>query len=196
MRESRQEDLRVQRTQRLLLETLNEMLRTMPFDEIHVKDICARAGIHRSTFYHHFEDKYHLLTFVIRELMGILIDEMTSGKRPQTIEQTVLRIFKHFQRHRDSYHLILLDRRDAEVRQIYQDEFTRAMAEQVRNSAATEDIVMVRCQMFTGGLLSVVAWWLSQKERPSPEQMAGLYLASWDARDRFPLSAIRPASES
>ena len=78
MRESRQEDLRVRRTQRLLLETLNEMLRKKTFGEIHVKDICARAGLHRSTFYHHFEDKYHLLTLMIRELMGILIEEMTS----------------------------------------------------------------------------------------------------------------------
>jgi len=194
MEESRQEDLRVRRTRRLLLETLNEMLRKKTFDQIHVKDICARAGIHRSTFYHHFEDKYHLLTFVIRELMTILIGEMTEGSQARTVDQTVQRIFKHFLRHRDSYHLILLDRRDAEVRQIYQEEFTRAMAEQVGEAAGLPpDTVMVRCQMFTGGLLSVVAWWLSQKERPSPERMAALYLAAWDAGDRFPLSAIGPA---
>lgn len=33
------------------------------FSEIRVKEICKIAGIHRSTFYRHFEDKYQLLEF-------------------------------------------------------------------------------------------------------------------------------------
>lgn len=66
----KKEDLRVRRTYKLLSQALMLLLLEKPFEEIYVTDICERAMVHRTTFYKHFEDKYHLLDFCVRELIS------------------------------------------------------------------------------------------------------------------------------
>ena len=66
---NRKEDLRVRRTYKLLSQALLSLLLEKSFEEIFVTDICERAMVHRTTFYKHFEDKYHLLDFCVQELI-------------------------------------------------------------------------------------------------------------------------------
>ena len=40
---------------------VNELVKEMPFDEIRIQDICARAGISPGTFYHYFSSKNDVL---------------------------------------------------------------------------------------------------------------------------------------
>ena len=61
-------DLRVIKTQNLLYNTLLELLKSSPFEEIKVSDICDKALINRSTFYAHYSDKYELLASYIDDL--------------------------------------------------------------------------------------------------------------------------------
>ncbi len=65
----KKEDLRVRRTYKLLSQALMSLLLEKPFEDIFVTDICERAMVHRTTFYKHFEDKYHLLGFCVKELI-------------------------------------------------------------------------------------------------------------------------------
>ncbi len=44
------------------------------FEKITVNDVCDKALVSRSTFYNHFEDKYHLLYFSIYQLKNQIID--------------------------------------------------------------------------------------------------------------------------
>ena len=171
-------DQRVKRTHSLLLKTLTEMLRERTFDEIRVTDICQRAGIHRSTFYDHFEDKYHLLTFGIQEIIDILVDGMPCSTRPLPFRHAIFRIFEYFQNNWSEYSPIILEHRNAEARAIFQEEFTRALIEQIKDHPAypySYDRVVVLCQMFVGGLLSVVSWWLAQGENVSLEEVTDHY---------------------
>ena len=48
MDQKRSEDLRIQRTHRLLLSALVDLLSEKSFSDLRVKDICERAGVHRS----------------------------------------------------------------------------------------------------------------------------------------------------
>ena len=66
----KKEDLRVRRTFKLLSQALMSLLLEKSFEEIFVTDICERAMVHRTTFYKHFEDKYHLLDFCVKELIS------------------------------------------------------------------------------------------------------------------------------
>ncbi|MDD3169291.1 MAG: TetR/AcrR family transcriptional regulator C-terminal domain-containing protein [Eubacteriales bacterium] len=65
----KKEDLRVERTFRRLSQALKSLLLERPFEDIFVTDICERAIVHRTTFYKHFKDKYHLLEFCVRQLI-------------------------------------------------------------------------------------------------------------------------------
>lgn len=65
----KKEDLRVRRTRKMLSQALFSLLLERSFEDISVTDICDRASVHRTTFYKHFNDKYYLLEFCIKELL-------------------------------------------------------------------------------------------------------------------------------
>ncbi|MYV16186.1 TetR/AcrR family transcriptional regulator [Furfurilactobacillus milii] len=54
-------DLRVVKTVRLIDKTLLKLLKTESFEQVTIQQICLEAEIGRSTFYHHYVDKFALL---------------------------------------------------------------------------------------------------------------------------------------
>ena len=132
MDQKRSEDLRIQRTYRLLLSALVDLLSEKSFSDLRVKDICERAGVHRSTFYTHFEDKSHLLLFGIQELMDDLIHSVDDRSYPPFLH-SVYRILKYFQRNQQEYTRLLLDPKDALVQRLFHDEFSRALKSYLRD---------------------------------------------------------------
>ncbi len=60
-------DPRVKRTHQLLSRAFVDLIKEKGFQAISVQDITTRAGINRATFYAHFQDKYALLDYYIRE---------------------------------------------------------------------------------------------------------------------------------
>ena len=63
-------DPRVRRTRRLLQQALTELMAEKSFQTITVQDIAERATVNRVTFYAHFEDKYALLEYAMREMFN------------------------------------------------------------------------------------------------------------------------------
>lgn len=61
------EDPRVTRTRKLIIDAFMDGLREKGFQKLTVQDVVERAGIHRGTFYCHFQDKYALLDFSIEQ---------------------------------------------------------------------------------------------------------------------------------
>lgn len=58
---NQKEDRRIRRTQKMLKESLAELMRVKDFKDISVKDITDRADLNRGTFYLHYTDTYDLL---------------------------------------------------------------------------------------------------------------------------------------
>lgn len=60
--------------------TLKEMMKTLPLAEINVTELCRRCGLHRQTFYYHYQDIYDLLDtiFLTEELKKL--DKATDAK--------------------------------------------------------------------------------------------------------------------
>ena len=61
------EDPRVLRTRQLLLQAFSDLFSEKGFHAITVQDITERARVNRGTFYSHFEDKYAILEWWLRE---------------------------------------------------------------------------------------------------------------------------------
>ncbi len=70
---SEKKDLRIVRTQNLIIEAMKSLMKTKKFDKIKVKDITSEANINRSTFYYHFGDKYDLLNKILDNELENLI---------------------------------------------------------------------------------------------------------------------------
>lgn len=83
------EDLRIIRTRKLLSNTLLDMMEEESIEKISVIDLCNRAMVNRATFYAHFEDKYHLLTFALEELKDELYAKFTKEAKLTTPADTI-----------------------------------------------------------------------------------------------------------
>lgn len=62
-------DPRIKRTRQLLQQALLDLMGETSFESITVKDIAERATINRVTFYAHFQDKYALLEYTVRQMI-------------------------------------------------------------------------------------------------------------------------------
>ena len=49
----------------VLAESLKELSQNQPLEKITIKEITAKAGVIRPTFYNHFQDKYELIEWII-----------------------------------------------------------------------------------------------------------------------------------
>ena len=57
-------DLRYVKTEELIRKAFLSCCAEHTIEEIHTKDICAKARISRNAFYGHYENKYHSKTIV------------------------------------------------------------------------------------------------------------------------------------
>lgn len=55
-------------TKQVLANTLLDLLESKPFPKITVNELCTKSMIVRSTFYLHFQDKYELLSYTLKEI--------------------------------------------------------------------------------------------------------------------------------
>ena len=90
---SAKEDLRVQRTKKLLSDTLLDMMETDSIEHISVMDLCGAAMINRGTFYKHFEDKYSLLGYALEELKRDLYSDFAKRAQDENTPQAAVHSF-------------------------------------------------------------------------------------------------------
>lgn len=81
-----QEDPRVTRTRRLLVDAFRVLLNEKGFDRVSVQDISDRAAVNRATFYSHFRDKYALFEHVAGETFRTILDQALPGTPKLTSE--------------------------------------------------------------------------------------------------------------
>lgn len=63
-------DLRVIKTEQALRNALLELGNIKDFDEITINEVCTKAMVRRSTFYRHYEDKFHFYKSTIIYLLN------------------------------------------------------------------------------------------------------------------------------
>lgn len=68
----KKENQRVILTKRLLKEAFLEMFETTPIDKIHVRTLCEKAGINRSTFYKYYSSPNDLLEEMENEMLMLV----------------------------------------------------------------------------------------------------------------------------
>ncbi len=93
--EEKKLDPRIKRTRQLLRQALMELMAEKSFQAITVQDIAGRATVNRVTFYAHFQDKYALLEYTIREMIKQqLRSQLPEGSpfNPENLAQLILTV--------------------------------------------------------------------------------------------------------
>ena len=92
-------DLRVKRTDKLILDTFMNLLKEKSFDDIRISDICNGAMIHRTTFYKHFEDKYNLLSYALKNIINGFEIKSLDFYNNTVSRKFYINLFKSFLQH-------------------------------------------------------------------------------------------------
>jgi AcrR family transcriptional regulator len=176
------EDPRVLRTRQLLLQAFSDLFSEKGFHAMTVQDITERASVHRGTFYAHFEDKYAILHYWLREQFRQRIASPVLCAGPwsrSTLRLLIQRVIEWFtQLHyltrsedRALIPLVVTTLQEALFELLVQ-EFRSAASAGVEQRAALETVAMVTSWAIFGSGFQCFHQWDERQAAVPPEELA------------------------
>lgn len=173
---------RRQQTRKLLIETTVQLVLEKGYEAITIQDITDRADLGRGTFYIHFKDKEDVLWTAIQDLIREMESEahrQFEGKLPKQVEYYgLLNMFRHAEKNRDLYQVVLGGQGSAVLTERVQDLLADVIRRDVENPELrdpnAEPPAEVIAQMMTGLMSRLIGWWLKKGNMYSAEQMAAM----------------------
>lgn len=175
------EDLRVQKTRKLLQQALMELTVEKGFAAITVRDITERAMVNRSTFYRHYLDKYDLLNQYIDEVQSLtseaaILAEKTSLTTGEKVPSGLLVLVKHVQEYADFYRIMLGQNGDQfftqRFRQMSEKRYRYLFSQLGYGDDPTAPPVDMKLNYISCAGIGAILWWLENDQPCSPEQLA------------------------
>lgn len=171
-REDAPTDARQVRSRKALTGAMLALLETTPFDQITIREISARAGTGYATFFRHYADKEALLGDVAAEQIAALLGMTTPILYDADSYASTLALCTYVAEHRALWSALLTGGAAGIVRQ----EFIRQARLLDAYSIPPESWLPADLGVVygTGGTIDLLAWWLSQEEHYSPQEIAGI----------------------
>ena len=172
------DDARAVRTRAALATALVTLMDGRPFDDISVQEICERAGVGRSTFYAHFQDKDEMFirhTAVFGQMLGEKLgrDPARGGYR-----FPVAGMFDHVRQMRPMIESLKKSRKSDFVLKVWQNNLAEVFERRVREErgAAAAGIpaaipAEILAQQLAGTLFTLLTWWLDHHCPFAAQQM-------------------------
>ncbi len=164
----KQLDFRVQRTYKLLIDAMMNLLKEKSFDDITVGEICEKAMVRRATFYRHFEDKYEMFSFVIRQLLDQFKEENRmeyEQKQPQTFYIAMIDYCLQFvEQHEEVLGSLMESKSSRVLLEIMSEEIEQDILVRLRMDEKAGVLLPAKPELLavviTGALVYTVQWWL------------------------------------
>jgi len=179
-RARRRPDRRVRRTRDRLGDALVFLMMEKPFDAITVREVLDRAGIGRSTFYAHFRDKNDLFLSDVDEFFEWMAASLARNGDESDRLAPVREFFSHVAHARRFHDALVSAGRIHDVLDLGREHFGRAIAARLRGrERTTRGMSPARrsavSQALAGAMLSLLAHWLRNGSRESPDEMDDLF---------------------
>lgn len=174
-------DLRVKRTNKLILDTFINLLKEKAFDDIRISDICDGAMVHRTTFYKHFEDKYDLLKYALRSIINEFEIKSLDFYNNTVSRKFYMNLFKSFLEHIENNKKIYLIGLNNFKSDFLSKNFKKMIVNSVRhklednsNHGAKFIIpIPVLSELYYAAMIGLGVWWLQNDSNISIEETVG-----------------------
>ncbi len=181
---ARRMDRRVQRTRKLLRESLMALILEEGYDTISIQDITDKANLGRATFYLHFKDKDDLLIDLMDQFMSEFLENVPQLSQDQwRLEDTtaIAKLFDFAAEHYDLFRILIIGSGGITAsRQLHQTiaENIKTCIQKEVTDLGAEPVIPAHfiANHFAGSLLTSIYWWLDQDLPYSVEEMADMYL--------------------
>ena len=180
-------DLRVKRTQKMIVEAFMKLVAEKGYDAVSVQDIADEAMINRATFYAHFKDKQDLydsiFDFAINKI-GIFFDPelLVRGNKIQVkrIETVLTQIYEAVYSQKDFY-IVLLTGSSSET---FRKKVAKLMYERYidifKRLKITENEMEIPIDFIidymTSIYMSTLFWWITHDSEMTANQLAKLVI--------------------
>jgi len=172
MSTNKKQDLRITRTQRALVAAMLALLEKNGFQKTTVNDLCDMAMVSRTTFYQHFEDKYHLLRFSLEQMQSELRERVEEGD----IDALIAVILEHLESQGRAFRGLLREEMNYELLRMFSEVWVRDLTRSLEEHTARGKVFQVPVQALAvymaGGAAQLLVWWLESGFSPPREEMA------------------------
>ncbi|WP_448073256.1 hypothetical protein [Georgenia yuyongxinii] len=127
-------DPRTQRTLDALQRGLRELMPTASPADIDVSALCRAAGVHRTTFYKHFDTVSDLAATLLTDLLGTV--SCSSSRSHHGFAGWLTRLLEHVSADRATYRHLLTDGGDPALSRLMCTELTRTVQRAVTAAVA------------------------------------------------------------
>lgn len=180
---ARRMDRRVQRTRKLLRESLMDLIMEEGYDGISIQDITDKANLGRATFYLHFKDKDELLLEVMDQFMSEFLDNVPQLSQNQwRLEdpKAIVKLFDFAAEHYDLYRILIIGSGGITAsRQLHQTitkNIKTCIQKEIEDMGAKPVIPAdFIANHYAGSLLATIYWWLDQDLPYSVDEMAEMF---------------------
>lgn len=165
-------DARQVRSRRALTGAMLALLERVPFDQITIREITARAGTGYATFFRHYPDKQALLGDVASQQIASLLEMTLPIFSPASSAETSRLLCAHVAEHRALWSALLT----GGAAGILRGEFIRQARDLAETMDGPEgwlpaDLAVVYA---TGATVDLLAWWLAREELHSADEIAAI----------------------
>lgn len=176
-----QEDLRIQRTRKVLQQALFELTVEKGFAAVTVRDIAERAMVNRSTFYRHYLDKYDLLNQHLDSLQKLVAEtanaaEQASRTTPERVPAGLLVLVRHVQDYAEFYRVMLGPHGDPaftySFRQLSEKRYRLLFSRFSEGTDPNAPPSDMKLKYISYAAVGAFLWWLENDQPCSAEQLA------------------------
>lgn len=184
------DDLRVRRTRALLQKALIDLTIEKGFVDITVRDITERAMVNRSTFYHHYQDKYDLLRHYIEEVIALIYaqeSDSSAGTDPDQPSAGLVRILQHVQANADFYRALLGKKGDPafcaqSFRRFIEQQFRYMLPAEGAQANPDRPPIDLSVNYILHAGIGAILWWL-ENDQPCPPEQVAVWLKQFSTAD-------------
>ncbi len=199
----RKDDRRIQRTRKLLRESMLALILEKGYDDINIQDVTDRANLGRATFYLHYKEKDDLVADVIRQLFDDFLvtaphalDNQWNLKDIKGIQK----MFEFAESHYDFYRIMMIGKGSITssrqlhtiLRESIATSLDRELAALGMQTTLPHDFLE---SYLAGSLQALVFWWLDNDMPYTPAEMARMY-QQVNSKNRADLLCPLSAAES
>ncbi len=171
-------DIRIRRTRDRLGAALIALLEDKPIDEITIREVLHRAGVGRSTFYLHYQDKDDLLLSQFENGLEMWSNILSARREKSRRVAPVTEFFGHVASAGKLYRSLVAAGRIQSFFDLAHGYFARGIARRLNDIGVIIPVkreLEARSHALSGNLVSLLRWWLDHGAKEPPERMDELF---------------------
>jgi len=172
-------DRRAVRTRDVLGDALVALIREKPFESITVQHVLDRAGVGRSTFYEHYEDKNDLFLSDAAEFFEAMSTALSKQGNKSNRVAPVCEFFAHVAEQRQFHDALVASGKIQDLWEMGEEYFARGIEQRLAELPGVPAMAPPRpaalARAFAGALFSLLSWWIQSGPEMSAAQMDELF---------------------